>query len=314
MLPLFVDIAKCNFLRTIRHKLSSKYSDKDCYSAFVGRMNEKSIELGMNNTRWINPSGLGETGIYSMSTARDLARLTAAAIGNSLIKDCWGQKDRIINVKKPFIFRNNKKQKMLHSTLNYNELPKEYKVIGGKTGSGDGYNTLVLAWETGGAVVAGAIMGASSEKGRFEAMSELMMVSEKSLKETLSGSENVKSAHSACSYLVSGGSVVKCLYEKDSDFMSPPMSTTKIMTVLLASEIRKDVVKSKQLHEIVPSDVRNTVLGDVLHKWEALSFEDMIAASLMSSSNVASNAIARIIGKEIIKKRNDASTNHSVFV
>ena len=48
--------------------------------AFAARMNEKAAELGLADTHFCNPNGLHEEAHYT--TARDLARLTAAALSN----------------------------------------------------------------------------------------------------------------------------------------------------------------------------------------------------------------------------------------
>lgn len=301
MNSIIVDVAKCNFLRTLSHNLFSKYGDEECYMAFVNRMNEKAREVGMKNTKWINPSGLGESCEYSLSSARDLAILTSIAVGDKLVNKYWGQKERAVKIKKPYLLNNKRKLKYLKSTLDFNKIASNYTIIGGKTGSGDGYNTLALAWEMEGCVIAGAIMGACSEEDRFDAISELMVVSEKSYLGTLKDSERVFSASNACSYMVNNGRIVGCLYEQDSDLISPPMSTTKLMTVMVASEYY-DVVEKEKEYEIVPYDIYNTGSGDVIHKWEALSMDDLIGSALISSSNVSSNAIARIVGQEIIKR------------
>jgi D-alanyl-D-alanine carboxypeptidase (penicillin-binding protein 5/6) len=47
-------------------------------AAFVGRMNQRALELGCTNTVFVNPSGLSAEGQYS--TARDLAKISAAAL------------------------------------------------------------------------------------------------------------------------------------------------------------------------------------------------------------------------------------------
>ena len=51
---------------------------------FVERMNEKAAELGMENTHFANPNGLDDEGHYS--TAEDMARLAAAAMGDPVLR------------------------------------------------------------------------------------------------------------------------------------------------------------------------------------------------------------------------------------
>lgn len=55
---------------------------------FVARMNRKAVLLGMENTRFVNPSGLTEEG--HMSTAFDMARLAAACMKNETIAEMVG--------------------------------------------------------------------------------------------------------------------------------------------------------------------------------------------------------------------------------
>jgi D-alanyl-D-alanine carboxypeptidase (penicillin-binding protein 5/6) len=55
---------------------------------FVSLMNEKALALGLNNTRFINPSGLPGTGQYI--TAHDLAEIMRQAIRYPLLKEILG--------------------------------------------------------------------------------------------------------------------------------------------------------------------------------------------------------------------------------
>lgn len=52
---------------------------------FVSRMNRKAVLLGMENTRFINPSGLTQEG--HVSTAADMAKLAAACMKNEAIAE-----------------------------------------------------------------------------------------------------------------------------------------------------------------------------------------------------------------------------------
>lgn len=52
-------------------------------SAFVGAMNRKALELGMFDTRYVEPTGLSSD---NQSSARDLATLVSAAYGVALIR------------------------------------------------------------------------------------------------------------------------------------------------------------------------------------------------------------------------------------
>ncbi len=54
------------------------------FPAFVRRMNEKAVELGMTDTRFVEPTGLSSANV---STAVDLAKLVVAASKYPLIRD-----------------------------------------------------------------------------------------------------------------------------------------------------------------------------------------------------------------------------------
>lgn len=55
---------------------------------FVAQMNRRAVLLGMENTRFLNPSGLTEEG--HMSTASDMAKLAAACMKNETIAKMVG--------------------------------------------------------------------------------------------------------------------------------------------------------------------------------------------------------------------------------
>lgn len=64
-------------------------------AAFVAAMNAKARALGLNDTRFTEPTGLSGGNV---SSARDLARLTAAAYGYPLIRDYSTSNGRQIDV------------------------------------------------------------------------------------------------------------------------------------------------------------------------------------------------------------------------
>jgi D-alanyl-D-alanine endopeptidase (penicillin-binding protein 7) len=73
--------------------------------AFVGAMNEMSAELGMNDTRFVDPTGLSPRNV---SSARDLAKLVRAAHGYPLIRE-YSTRDRatvLLSGKQKLSFRN----------------------------------------------------------------------------------------------------------------------------------------------------------------------------------------------------------------
>ena len=86
--------------------------------AFAEKMNRRAAELGLENTNYVNPHGLDGEEHYS--TARDLARLTAAALNNETFR-------KVVSTKA--ITTEN------HSFTNHNKLLWSYEgAIGVKTG------------------------------------------------------------------------------------------------------------------------------------------------------------------------------------
>lgn len=93
---------------------------------FVGLMNEKAKEIGMNNSDFHNPSGLDEDE-GNKSTAYDMAKLTSYAMKNSTYRE-------IVKTKKHVV----KTNMNTYSWTNKNKMLTIYPyVTGGKTGFTD---------------------------------------------------------------------------------------------------------------------------------------------------------------------------------
>ena len=128
---------------------------------FVGRMNEKAKELGMSATVFKNATGLDDKG--HLSTARDVAIMSAALIKHPLIKNystVWMDS-----------LRDGKSQ-----LVNTNKLVRFYKgTTGLKTGttSSAGYCLAATAQRDGMELVA-VIMGGESSAARFEGAKKLL--------------------------------------------------------------------------------------------------------------------------------------------
>lgn len=60
------------------------------YDGFIEKMNEKALELGCKNTKFKNPSGLFDKEHYI--TARDLSRISMAAMNNATFRKIVGAK------------------------------------------------------------------------------------------------------------------------------------------------------------------------------------------------------------------------------
>jgi len=91
--------------------------------AFVRKMNEKAIELGMKNTSFENPHGLDEN-TKNYSTAYDMALLSSYAYQNSIYRD-------IISTKK-YVTKSNYKSYIWYNRMSL--LNRYEYCIGGKNG------------------------------------------------------------------------------------------------------------------------------------------------------------------------------------
>jgi D-alanyl-D-alanine endopeptidase (penicillin-binding protein 7) len=126
-------------------------------AAFVERMNEKALELGLESTSFADPSGLNPDNI---SSAYDLSRLISFAAAD----------DRIAPIMRTAEYKisTNRRSFTIHST---NRLVRvgDVDVMGGKTGfiSKAGYCLASLLRLPQGNPVAVVVLGASSNNGRF---------------------------------------------------------------------------------------------------------------------------------------------------
>lgn len=126
-------------------------------AAFVERMNEKALELGLESTSFADPSGLNPDNI---SSAYDLSRLISFAAAD----------DRIAPIMRTAEYKisTSRRSFMIHST---NRLVRvgDVDVMGGKTGfiSKAGYCLATLLRLPQGNPVAVVVLGATSNNGRF---------------------------------------------------------------------------------------------------------------------------------------------------
>ena len=142
--------------------LAEKISGSE--EAFVKKMNQRAKELGLENTVYVNASGLPEPGQYS--TAKDVAKLMR----------------EVIKHKEYFAYSTIWMEKLVHPSgretdiVNTNKLIKYFKGCdGGKTGSTDeaGYCLSATA-ERNGMRLIGVVLGAKDATLRFNETSKLL--------------------------------------------------------------------------------------------------------------------------------------------
>ena len=297
-----IDVLQCNMLHTIWHRLSHHFTDEVCYARFVSEMNEWSLEWGLNNSKWINPSGLGEYNTYSKTTANDLSvmALRTFAMGGGKIQHHINRYE--LNIIKPYLVPKYRvKKKQIETTTPMSTIGYDFPILSAKTGSGDGYQTLAMVCKIGEYVVSGAIMNAKDEQGRFIAMEELMKIGYNILyKDATATQQKCINAKNACLYIGDSKSgAISCIFAQNSDELSPPMSTTKMLTVAIA---QKYLIDESKVVIITPYDAKCDNGHDVLHRWDSLTIRDLKYAAMLPSSNVAANALARLAGEEMLKQ------------
>lgn len=131
---------------------------------FVGKMNEKSKELGMENAYFEEPTGLSEKNV---ATAKEVATLARMAYANEYIKKALQTDEHIFyTVDKKIKHTIKNTDKLLNSFLDEGD----YKIIGAKTGyTEEAMYCLALGVENknGGRVIS-VVLGADTENERFQ--------------------------------------------------------------------------------------------------------------------------------------------------
>lgn len=131
------------------------------YDTFIHRMNEKARELGMEKTRFFDPTGIDSRNV---STAREISLLIGVSEEIPLLREITQTKKYTIpNFNRTLQLENT--NELLESFLNNNQ----YKIILGKTGSlpGIGYN-FALSVDNGNKGVIVVALGSSDHFSRFQ--------------------------------------------------------------------------------------------------------------------------------------------------
>jgi D-alanyl-D-alanine endopeptidase (penicillin-binding protein 7) len=133
-------------------------------ASFIERMNEKAVELGLQNTSFADPSGLNANNV---SSAFDVSHLITFASSD----------ERIASIMRTptYTVATSRRQIPIHST-NHILLAGDVEVMGGKTGfiSKSGYCLASLLRLPQGNPIAVVVLGARSNTGRFWETRHLM--------------------------------------------------------------------------------------------------------------------------------------------
>ena len=141
-----------------------KAYDKKCVYRFVDKMNEKAQELGMQNTKFADPSGL----LYeNVGTVDDVISLLDVCATNDIIMSIWDQDSSIVAIQDA---KHEERLMLMYNTFLSDSIAP-YNVLGRKTGS-DGYifNLAICLGNSSDRYSACVILNASSEIERLSAL------------------------------------------------------------------------------------------------------------------------------------------------
>lgn len=255
---------------------------------FVDVMNKTSELIGMNDSVWVNPSGLKCNKGYSRSSCYDLAILASTCYRKSpIIRSIWSNNIRSYTMN--FKDRsNNIKSDVIESTFHYDLFDNKYPILGYKTGGGDGYHVLVAITTIHNKTVCCVVYGARTPDDRFSGMLELFdVLSSKCNDITLS-------TNAVCIDVMTN----EIIFDKGCHEYIKPMSTTKMMTLFIALKYNKDLDTEVS---VISDDVIGTyrTSGHYFNVGDVVSIRDLVYAALLPSSNQAANVLARITGMKI---------------
>src|SRR5215217_4671591 len=130
---------------------------------FVGMMNDKASELGLENTRFEDPAGLEPTGNYS--SAKDLAVLAREALEHSLFVE-------LVETPQDTLSTQNREIEVFNTNQLLNIYPPATGVKTGTTAQG-GFN-LVASTESDDKSYIAVVLGAEDSDQRFQAAREIL--------------------------------------------------------------------------------------------------------------------------------------------
>ena len=262
--------------------------------AFLARMKARADELGMVETRLVNPSGLTKD---SRSSANDLLRLGLAFADHPVLARIWGATNHVVKIDGP----NARRVNVTHNYLalkNFGAFTASYPFLGGKGGS-LAYPDLrirahVIVTEVCGERYVISIMGMAFEDDPCVLDLEICA--------RIAAERNGKrppAAPALEALLTKGGGYAYSSLDRTRRYASPnadrsqvPASTTKIMTALCTVETVKDL---SQKLTVRFDDLRGGS-GIECHSGDVLTYEEALYALLLSSSNTLAEALAASVG------------------
>ncbi|MBR5289500.1 MAG: DUF4886 domain-containing protein, partial [Erysipelotrichaceae bacterium] len=287
-----IEYRKCNACN-LEETREIVYTDKELYDAFVAYMNKKAQQLGMVNTTFVDPAGIG-----NFTTAEDIFKLMLHAQNYEGLTDYWGKSSYTVALGGP-----KARNKTVQATYFKYDLDDYYEILGGKTGTLAPYNARNLAiylaipdsTDKLLVVMLSAVGTDGNAQDRYKTVRAIADY-------VLSGSNEEFDAtcKSAIAARVKADGSYEILYQKNTLEKLVPASISKVMTALCALDLLEDktaVLTYKQ------SDIDRigTYYTNDFYVDDTISFEEAIPALILPSSNITAAMIGRSAGTELLK-------------
>ena len=283
----------------------SNYSAKDCLDAFCARMNEKAKELGMKNSEFVDPTGIG-----NLSTAYDIMQLLQIAYKNPVIWQVITTDGYTANIEgaDPRQYSFESKTKL---GANYQCLRDHYELLGGKGGSlytPHVYNlaTIIKAEGADGnlaCVVMKSVDAGDGPLNRFEATKQAVDAALQTINGQTPGDVCAQSAMVCTAADHCGNSTL--LYEKNSTDVIKPASMTKLLTALIVLENISDLSTrlpvTQEMIDLLPVRFYTKDFKD----GDIVSLNDLMYALMLPSSNSAAFVLGCNVGAMLLEQQTE---------
>ena len=269
------------------------YSDLEMYNAFVAYMNRKAQQLGMVNTTFVDPAGIG-----NFTTAEDIFKLMLAAKDYKGLTDYWGKSSYTVNLGGP-----NSRKKTVQATYFKYDLDDYYEILGGKTGTLAPYNARNLAVylgipESDDQLLVVMLSATGTDGNAQDRYKTVRAIADY----VLSGSNEEFDAtcKSAIAARVKADGSYEILYQKNTLEKLVPASISKVMTAICALDLLEDktavlTYKQSDIDRIGSYYTNDFKVND------EVSFEESVPALILPSSNITAAMIGRTSGAELLK-------------
>lgn len=278
--------------------------ETDALNAFISKMNEKAIDLGMKNTAFKTPTGAISQQARDLTTTEDIVRLMVNASSYPEIARIWNKKSRTIN-----IYGRNPRKINIKSSFQNPEIENEYYLIGGKTAffqtpSLNTANISALSLVEDKIIVA-SIANAYDLTSAWVSLKELLDISKNVLNNIPPEDPSViKTAECATACILPQYQAtftkipINFIFSQNGSKILNMLDITKVMTVITALDwVRNihDEIKFMTSDTDINSD--NLFAPD-----DVISIEDAMIACLLASSNQSARALSRYFGEFMLRK------------